>query len=167
MNELLEASAASPNALSVVPRGEREIVMSRTFGAPRDLVWTALTCPQHIRRWWGGGGAMTVCEHDFRVGGGYRFVVSGPRGEHGFRGDFLEIAPTERIVQTFEWEGLPGHISRETVSLEEQGGQTTMTILCVFDTPEDRDGMLASGMEDGAGESYNRLEELLATMTSA
>lgn len=153
------------NALSVTPHGAREIVMTRTFAAPRDLVWQAMSRPEHIRRWWGScGDTMTVCDMDFRVGGQWRFVVDGPQGEHGFRGEYREIIPIERMVQTFEWEGMPGHISLETLTLEERDGHTTMTITCVFDSMEDRDGMLGSGMEQGAGESYDRLEELLTQM---
>lgn len=149
-------------ALTVTPRGEREILMTRTFAAPRDLVFEALSQPQHIQRWWGQrDDTMTTCELDFRVGGTWRFVVNGPHGEHGFCGEYREIVPVERIVQTFEWEGMPGHISTETLTLDERDGRTTMTILCQFDTLEDRDGMLGSGMEVGAGQSYDRLEELL------
>lgn len=154
--------------LHVKPQGEREIVLSREFEAPRELVWEALSRPEHLRRWWGlRADSMSVCEMDFRVGGAWRFVVSGPQGEHGFRGEYREIVRPERVVQTFEWEGMPGHISTETLTLQERGGATLMTIVSVFDTPQDRDGMLASGMEEGAGQSYDRLEELLHEMQSA
>ena len=152
-------------SLTVVPQGEREIVLTRTFNAPRALVFEALSQPQHIRRWWGqSDDSMNVCEMDFREGGSWRFVVHGPQGEHGFRGEYREISPALRIVQTFEWEGLPGHISLETLSLAERDRQTVMTILCLFDSPEDRDGMLGSGMEEGAGQSYDRLEALLGEL---
>jgi uncharacterized protein YndB with AHSA1/START domain len=155
-------------ALAVEARGEMEIVMTRAFEAPRELVWEALSKPEHIRRWWGScGDGMTVCEMDFRVGGAWRFVVSGPQGEDGFRGHYREISPVGRLVQTFEWEGMPGHISTETMTLDERGSQTHMTITCVFATPEDRDGMLASGMEQGVSESYDKLEELLREMSAA
>lgn len=152
------------NALTVAAHGEHEIVLSRAFNAPRNLVWEALSKPEHIQRWWGSCGDMTVCEMDFRVGGEWRFVTRGPQGEHGFRGEYREIKAPERMVQTFEWEGLPGHISLETLTLDESDDQTTMTIHCLFDSTEDRDGMLGSGMESGASESYNRLEELLAEL---
>lgn len=162
MNNPIQATTP---ALSVTPRGEREILMTRTFNAPRDLVFETLSKPEHIRRWWGScGDSMSVCEMDFRVGGAWRYVVTGAQGEHGFRGHYREITPTTRIVQTFEWEGMLGHISLDILSLKEQDGQTTMTIECHFDSGADRDGMLGSGMEQGAGESYDRLEELLQTL---
>ena len=161
INWLLEYSA-KPNALDVKAQGEREIVLRRVFDAPREAVWNALSQPELLKRWWGlRADAMTTCEMDFRVGGAWHFVVNGPNGEHGFRGEFCEIVPGERIVQTFEWAGRPGHVSRETLTLDECDGQTTLTIHCLFDSREDRDGMLGSGMEQGAGESYDRLEELL------
>ena len=161
INWLLECSA-KPNALDVKAQGERAIVMTRVFDAPRQAVWNALSQPELLKRWWGlRADEMTTCEMNFRVGGAYRFVVNGPQGQHGFRGEFCEIVPNERLVQTFEWEGMPGHISRETLTLDEQGGQTTLTIHCLFDAAQDRDGMLNSGMAGGAGESYDRLEALL------
>jgi uncharacterized protein YndB with AHSA1/START domain len=162
------ADNGTEHRLEVKAQGEREIVLSREFDAPRELVWEALSRPEHLRRWWGmRADSMSVCELDFRPGGSWRFVVSGPQGEHGFRGEFREIEPIERMVQTFEWEGMPGHISTETFTLHDRGTSTLMTIVSVFDTPQDRDGMLGSGMEVGAGESYDRLEELLHEMQSA
>jgi uncharacterized protein YndB with AHSA1/START domain len=89
----------------------------------------------------------------------------GPSEEdQGFRGEFREIVRPERIVWTFEWEGLPGHISVETLTLEEHDGKTTATATSVFDSVEDRDGMLESGMESGAAESYERLDEYLEVL---
>jgi len=145
---------------------DREIVLTRTFDAPRRLVWEALTRPEHVPQWWGPRGTtMLVDKMDLRPGGAWRFVSRGPDGsEHGFRGEYREIVPPERIVQTFEWEGLPGHISVETLTLEERDGRTTITGTSVFDSVEDRDGMLQSGMETGAAETYDRLEEHLRTM---
>ena len=87
--------------------------------------------------------------------------------EHGFHGEFREIVRPERIVWTFEYEGMPGHVSVDTLTLEEQDGQTTLTATSVFDTVEDRDGMLQSGMEEGAAETYERLDEYLAVLKSA
>ena len=161
-NRLLENGAQ--NALTVSPQGERELVMQRTFNAPRALVWEVLSKPEHVRRWYGPrSDTMTVCELDFRVGGAWRFVLESQNGGGcAFRGHFREIVFPEKIVQTTEFEDMPGHISLETLTLEEQDGQTTMTILCQFDSTQDRDGMLYSGMEEGAGQSYDRLEELLA-----
>ena len=161
MNDNGTQGTLEKNKLAVAASGEREIVLTRGFDAPRELVFDALSKPEHIRRWWGSCGDMTTCDIDFRVGGLWRFVVNGPRGEDGFRGEFREIEAPTRIVQTFEWEGMPGHISVETLSLVESEGRTTMTVHCLFDSAEDRDGMLESGMEEGAGESYDSLEKLL------
>ncbi|MDQ3381243.1 MAG: SRPBCC family protein [Actinomycetota bacterium] len=142
---------------------EREIVMTRTFDAPRELVWEALSKPEHMREWWGPRGfTMPVCEMDFRVGGAYRFVQKGPDGaEYGFRGEYREIVPPERIGWTFEFEGMSGSISLDTMTLTVEDGKTTITTTSVFDSVEQRDGMLESGMETGAAETYDRLAELL------
>jgi len=105
---------------------------------------------------------------DFRPGGAYRFVQRGPDGEeHGFRGEFREIVRPERIVWTFEYEGMPGNVSVDTLTLEEEDGRTTITATSVFDSVEQRDGMLESGMETGAAETYDRLAELLEKMQEA
>jgi uncharacterized protein YndB with AHSA1/START domain len=145
---------------------DREIVLTRTFDAPRALVFEAMSKPEHIRQWWGlRGHTMTTCELDFRPGGRWRFVQRGPDGaEYAFRGEIREIKPPERIVQTFEFEGMPGHVSVETMTLVEKDGKTTLTGRSVFDSVEDRDGMLNAGMEAGAAETYDRLAEYLETM---
>jgi uncharacterized protein YndB with AHSA1/START domain len=146
---------------------DHEIVMQRTFTAPRELVFRALTEPDLISQWWGMRTSTTVVEQlDARPGGKWRFVQQAPDGtEHGFRGEFREVTPPERIIWTFEYEGMPGHVVVETMSLAESGGKTTITTHSVFDTPEERDGMIQSGMEAGANETYDRLAELLATLT--
>jgi len=147
---------------------DREIMMTRTFTAPRELVFRALVDPELVPQWWGQRGSTTVVEAlDARPGGKWRFVQQAPDGnEYGFRGEFREVTPPERIVWTFEFEGMPGHIVVETMSLTESGGKTTITTHSVFDTTEERDGMIQSGMEGGANESYDRLAELLATLTA-
>src|ERR671935_3037718 len=99
---------------------------------------------------------------DFRPGGTWRFVERAADGnDYGFRGQIREIVPPERIVQTFEFEGMPGHVSVETMVLEDldQGSRTRLTVTSVFDSVEDRDAMLSSGMETGAAEAYARLDE--------
>jgi uncharacterized protein YndB with AHSA1/START domain len=99
---------------------------------------------------------------DVRAGGGYRFVMRGPDGsETAFRGTYREVTPPERIVQTFEWEGMPGHVSVETAEFEDLGEQTKVTTTSIFHTTEERDGMLDSGMETGLNETYERLDEVL------
>jgi uncharacterized protein YndB with AHSA1/START domain len=143
---------------------DTEITMSRVFDAPRHLVWEAMTQPQHIKRWWGRGNDLDVTL-DFRPGGSYRYVEHAPDGnDYAFRGEIREIVPEERVVQTFEFEGLPGHIAVETMTLEDQDGKTLLVTRSSFSSKEDRDGMLSSGMEDGANASYDALDALLAEL---
>jgi uncharacterized protein YndB with AHSA1/START domain len=158
---------ASGSALTITTPSDLEIVMTRVFDAPRELVFEAHTTCEHLEKWWGPRKyTLVVCEMDFRPGGAYRFVHRGPDGEeHGFRGEYREIVPPERIVWTFEYEGMPGHISVETMTLEDVGGKTTLTSTSVFDSLEDRDAMLQSGMEEGASETWDRLAELLQQMS--
>jgi uncharacterized protein YndB with AHSA1/START domain len=153
------------NALTVTLPSDLEIVMTRVLDAPRDLVFEALTQCEHIKRWWGPRDAELDCQLDFRPGGSYRYVQRTPDGqEFAFRGEIREVEPPRRVVQTFEFEMMPGHVAVETLTLDEQGGKTTITSHAVYQSKEDRDGIIASGMESGAAESYDRLAELLATM---
>ena len=156
------------SSLDVTTPSDLEIVMTREFDAPRELVFEAHTKCEHLEKWWGPRKyILALCEMDFRPGGKYRFLHRGPDGaeEHGFRGEYREIVPPETIVWTFEWEGMPGHVSVDTLTLEDiGGGRTKLVARSLFDSKEDRDGMLQSGMEEGAGESYDRLSELLETM---
>jgi uncharacterized protein YndB with AHSA1/START domain len=156
----------SGNQLKVTTPSDREILMTRVFDAPRDLVFEAHTSCEHMSHWWGPRRyEVAKCEVDFRPGGAWRIVQRGADGdEFGFRGEFREIVRPERIVWTFEWEGLPGHISVQTVQFEEHDGKTTLTAVAAFDTVEDRDGMLQSGMEQGAAETYDRLDEYLEVL---
>lgn len=145
---------------------DREIVLTRVFDAPRELVWKACTDPKAIPRWWGPRRhTTTVAKMDVRPGGAWRFVSRDPDGsEYGFRGEYREVVPPERVVQTFEFEGMPGHVSVDTITLAEHQGKTTLTSTSVFDSVEDRDGMLQSGMEEGVRETYDRLAEYLGTL---
>lgn len=155
------------NQLEVTTPSDREIVMTRVFDAPRDLVFEAHTSCEHMSKWWGPRKyEVASCDIDFRQGGAWRIVHRGPDGveEHGFRGEFKEIVRPERIVWTFEYEGMPGHVSVDTLTLEEHDGKTTLTATSVFDNVEDRDGMLQSGMESGAAETWDRLAEYLEVL---
>ncbi len=156
--------AEQSSALTLTLPSDREIVMTRVFDAPRELLFEAHSKCEHLEKWWGPRGfTLPVCEMDFRPGGSYRFVSRGPDGaEYGFRGEYREIVPPERIVWTFEFEGTPGHVSVETVTFVEQDGRTTLTATAVFDSVEDRDAELQSGMEAGARETWDRLAEYLA-----
>jgi uncharacterized protein YndB with AHSA1/START domain len=123
-----------------------------------------MTDPELIPQWWGRRqDTVTVDRMDVREGGDYRFVAEGPDGTQAFRGTFRVLDPPERVEQTFEWEGMPGHVAVDSATLEDLGdGRTRVRVRTLFHTTEERDGMLASGMESGMGESYDRLEELLA-----
>jgi uncharacterized protein YndB with AHSA1/START domain len=159
-------STANPYQLTVTMPSDREISMSRSFDAPRDLVFSAFIDPALIPRWWGQGKSSTVIDKlDARPGGAWRFVEHAADGnEYAFRGEFRDITPPERIEWTFEFEGMPGNVLTETMIFTEADGVTTITSTSLFDTTEQRDGMLNSGMESGAAESYNRLAELLKTL---
>jgi len=148
----------------VVEPGKQEVKMTRVFDAPRELVFRAHTDPKAIPRWWGQRNSKTTVDKmEVRDGGRWRFVERGSDGQaHGFHGVYHAIVAPERIVQTFEFEGVPGHVLLETLDFEERGGVTTLTSQSVYQSVEDRDGMVQSGMEDGANESMDRLEELLA-----
>lgn len=154
------------NQLTVTTPSDREIVMTRTFDAPRELVFEAHSSCEHLSHWWGPRRyEITSCELDFRPGGSWRIVHRDPEGvEHGFRGEFREIVRPERIVWTFEYEGAPGDVSVETLTLEEHDDKTTLTATSVFDSMEARDAMLRSGMEEGAAETWDRLAEYLEVL---
>jgi uncharacterized protein YndB with AHSA1/START domain len=150
--------------LNVIAKpGKQEIIMTREFSAPRDLVFKTMSDPALIPQWWGPHGLTTeVDQMDVRMGGIWRYVQRDTEGnEYAFRGVYHEIRAPERMVYTFEWEGLPGHILLETVTLQEQDGKTLVTDASVFQSLEDRDGMVQSGMEEGAADTWDRLEALL------
>jgi uncharacterized protein YndB with AHSA1/START domain len=149
--------------IDVTTPSDHEITMTRIFDAPRELVFAAHSQAEHLKHWWGRGNPLDV-DIDFRVGGRYRFVEHADGQEHGFRGEFRDIVAPEKIVQTFEYEGMPGHIAVETLLFSERDGRTTVTGTTRFDTTEDRDGMLNSGMEGGANQSYRALDAYLATL---
>jgi uncharacterized protein YndB with AHSA1/START domain len=146
--------------------GKQALIITRTFDAPRELIFKAMTDPQMVPHWWGPRGMTTLVDKmDVRHGGVWRFVHRTPDGEEtGFRGVYHHIVPNEQIVQTFEWEGLPGHISLETSTLEDYDGGTRIVNVAVYQSVADRDGMLNSGMEEGMAETYARLDEILAEL---
>ena len=132
---------------------DREIRIERTFAAPRDRVFAVYTDPELIPEWYGPRGGTTIVDRmEVRAGGAWRFVYRDANGsETAFRGTYREVTPPERIVQTWEWEGMPGHVSVETATFEDlERGRTKVTTVALFHTTEERDGMLASGMEGGA-----------------
>jgi uncharacterized protein YndB with AHSA1/START domain len=160
-------AASDSKQLTVTTPTDREIVMTRILDAPRDLVFEAHSSCEHMSHWWGPRRyEISSCEMDFRPGGAWRIVHAGEGQEFGFRGEFREIRRPELITWTFEYEGMPGHVSVQTVTFEEHDGKTTLTTVVLFDSIEDRDGMINSGMESGAAESMDRLEEYLKELRS-
>lgn len=143
---------------------DREVTLTRVFDAPRDLVFAAHTQAEHLKHWWGRGNPLDV-EIDFREGGRYRYVEHASDGaSYAFRGEFHEIVVPQRIVQTFEYEGMPGEVAVEALVFEEVDGRTVLTSTTRFDTVEARDGMVSSGMEGGAAESYAALDRHLKSL---
>ena len=153
--------------MKVAKSGARELVITRTFNAPRALVYEALTKAEHVQRWWGPRqyGPVTAVS-DFRAGGRYRFAQGSPQGEVAFSGEIRESSP-ERIVYTEEFEAMPGHGALVTVRLEERGGKTLLTMRSVYQAQEDRDAVIASGMEWGARLSYLQLDEVIDSLGKA
>jgi len=150
---------------------DREIAMTRVFNAPRHLVFGALSKPELVKQWLLGppGWTMPVCEIDLRVGGAYRFQWRGPDGtEMGTRGVFREIASPERFVATERFDD-PWYTGESLITyvLVERSGKTTLTLTVLYESREARDGVLKSGMEKGVAMSYDRLEQLLASVAAA
>jgi uncharacterized protein YndB with AHSA1/START domain len=158
--------AAADRELKVTTPTDLEIVMTREFDAPRDLVFEAHTSCEHMSQWWGPRRyEVAECDMDFREGGKWRMVQRGSEGqEFGFHGEYREIVRPERITWTFEFEGAPGHVAVETVTLEERDGVTTLTAVSRADSKESRDAVMESGMVDGARETWERLQERLDEM---
>lgn len=140
------------------------IVIVREFDAPRERVFRAYTDPELVVQWLGPRRlTMKIEEYDARTHGSYRFLhIEGDGTEHGFHGTFHEVRQDERIVQTFTWDGEPDGVSLDTAVFEELGGRTRVTTTSLVGSMEARDGILASGMEGGLTEGYERLDELLA-----
>jgi uncharacterized protein YndB with AHSA1/START domain len=146
--------------------GKQELFVTREFDAPRELVFKAHTDPKLFAQWIGPRDLTTTLETFEPVSGGeWRFIQRDQDGnEFGFHGVFHEVSP-ERVIQTFEFEGLPesGHVVLETMRLEDlPGGRTRLTTQSVYQSVSDRDGMIQSGMEHGIKDGYERLDELLA-----
>jgi uncharacterized protein YndB with AHSA1/START domain len=144
--------------------GTQEIVMKRIYDAPRSLVFKAYTDRSLIPQWWGPRRYSTIVDKlDAKPGGLWRFLNRDEDGtEYAFHGVYHDLAAPERLIATFEFEGAPGHVSLETLKLEEIGGRTMLTNVSVFPSVADRDAMLQGGMEEGASETMDRLGELLS-----
>jgi uncharacterized protein YndB with AHSA1/START domain len=141
---------------------DKQILITREFDAPKELVYKAYTTPELVRRWWHANrGEMTVCDIDLRVGGSWRFVMEAPNfGEVAFHGEYREVEPNERLVSTEVFEPYPDSPSLNTLTLTEQDGRSTLTILVEHTTKEARDMHVESGMEDGLQDALDLLERV-------
>ena len=149
-------------SLKVETPTPNEIVLTRTFDAPWRMVYDAFTTPELVKRWFGAKrGTLVVCEIDLRVGGKWRYVMRLPSGKDmGMYGVYKELGAPERMVHTEAFDDYPGE-STITTRFVEQGGKTTMIARCAYSSPQVRDAVIKSGMEHGAAESYDMLNELL------
>lgn len=162
-------TSPASSTLQVSTPSDREIMLTRAFDAPRDLVFEAWTNPEHVRHWWGPrSSTMVHCEADVRPGGSWRYVTRGEDGvEVPFTGVYQEVTRPERVVHTEIYDVEPfnsGDPAVVTVTFSEEGGRTTVTSTSLFTSKEVRDIVLGSGMEVGAAESYDRLAERLKTL---
>jgi uncharacterized protein YndB with AHSA1/START domain len=157
--------ANSGKATVTLPTDE-QILITREFEAPKDLVYRAWPEPELVRRWWGGErGEVTVVEIDLQVGGAWRCVmITGDGSEAAFRGEYREIVPNERIVSTEVYEGMPGAEALNTVTFEETGGCTTLRVLVEHASKGTRDAHIASGMEVGMREGMDLLERVALSL---
>jgi uncharacterized protein YndB with AHSA1/START domain len=155
----------SSSASTLTTPGDREVRIERVFDAPRDRVWRAFTEAELIAQWWGRGNKLVIERLDVERGGHWRFVEHSPDGVHGFEGRYREVTPQERLVWTFEWDGMPGYVAVDTTEFEDLGdGRTKVITTSLFHTTEERDGMLSSGMQTGLDQSYAALDRLLAKL---
>jgi uncharacterized protein YndB with AHSA1/START domain len=159
------ALTSSGTATVTLPTDE-QILITREFNAPKELVYKAWTTPELVRRWWHAKrGEVTVAEIDLRVGGEWRYVMVTDDGfEVGFHGEFREIVPNERIVATEVYEGMPDAEAVNTVTFDEVDGRTTFTILVQHSKKEHRDAHIESGMEAGMQDAFDLLEEIAVSL---
>ena len=153
-------TVATSGTAKVTLPADDQILIEREFVAPARLVWRAVTEPDLVRRWWHAGrGEMTACEIDLRVGGRWRYVMDAGGFEVGFHGEYREIVPGERLVQTEVYEGMPDAEALDILTFEERDGGTFVTMVVRHELPEHRDAHIASGMEDGMQDAFELMEE--------
>ncbi len=164
----MKANKTMPKTDYVIEPGKQDIISTTVLDAPRELVFRAYTDPKLFARWWGPRRySNEIDKFDARPGGQWRVVQrAADGGEHGFHGVHHDVVAPERIVATFEYEGLPGHVALQTATFEPLGNKTRLVAQIVFQSVMDRDGMVASGMQEGSDESMERLVELLERMKS-
>jgi uncharacterized protein YndB with AHSA1/START domain len=157
--------ATASATASISTPTERSIRTERMVDAPRGLVWRSFTEPDLLARWWGRGHHIDIERWELERGGHWRMVEHSHDGSDGFEGRFREVSPPERLVWTFEWDGMPGYVSVETTTFEELDDRRTKIVTdSQFFTSEERDEMLRSGMEQGMNDSYSALDRLLASL---
>ena len=147
-----------------------DIVISRQFSAPAQLVYDVMTTPEHVRQWWGAGyGTMTACEIDLRVGGRWHFAQATPDGQEvSFSGEYLELDPPGRMVHTEKFDNMPeGEPSTIVTTLTESDGVTTLHAVCTYDSPATVELVIGTGMEHGLQSSYDAVDDLLARLQKA
>ena len=161
------ATTSTGTAVVTLPT-DTEILITREFNAPRHLVYEAWTKPELVKRWWSGKrGEMILAEIDLRVGGRWRYVMVAQGGhEVAFNGEYREIVPNERIVNTEVYEAMPEESVRNVVTFTEADGRTTLSLLTECPSKEIRDGIIDSGMEGGMQEQMDLLEELAASLAT-
>jgi uncharacterized protein YndB with AHSA1/START domain len=155
-------TVATSGTAKVTLPAAKQVLIEREFAAPAPMVWRAITEPELVRRWWHAGrGETTMCEIDLRVGGIWRYAMRPGRGEEfAFYGEFLEIVPNEKIVQTETFAPFPDDPSTNTMTLSERDGVTLMSTLVRHTTAHARDMHINSGMEAGMQDAYDRLEQI-------
>jgi uncharacterized protein YndB with AHSA1/START domain len=167
---MVVSRAGNSETFAVSTPSDVEVALTRLFDAPRQLVFEAMTKPEHVRRWWGclgEGYSVPVCEVDLRVGGKWRFVNRTPKGEDvEFYGEYREIAPPDRLVYTEIFAPFPDSPSLVTTVLTEEQGRTRLTVTARYPSIDVRNMVLQSGMERGAAISYDRLEEVAAELAA-
>jgi uncharacterized protein YndB with AHSA1/START domain len=160
------AVASSGTATVTLPADE-QILITREFDAPKDLVYKAFTTPELVKRWWTAKrGEMTVAEIDLQVGGKWRYAMVTADGgfEVAFHGEYREVVPNEKIVSTEVFEGMPDAEALNTMTLTEVDGRTTLTILVEHMSKEHRDAHIESGMEDGLQDALDLLEQVAISL---
>jgi uncharacterized protein YndB with AHSA1/START domain len=160
---MMASATRNSETFKVTTPSDTDIQLTRLFDAPRHLVFEAMTKPEHIRRWWGNldaGYSVPVCEVDFRIGGKWRFVNNHPKGEAEFYGEYREIDAPGRVVFTEIYAPFPDTVSIVTAELTDENGKTRLKAVSRYPSKEVRDMVLSTGMERGAGLSYDRLDEV-------
>jgi uncharacterized protein YndB with AHSA1/START domain len=162
----MTAMASSHTAVVTLP-SDTEILITREFDAPKQLVYKVWTTPELVRQWWHAKrGTVTVCEIDLRVGGSWRYVlVADSAGQKvAFHGEYLEVEPGERLVSTEVYEAMPDAVARDTTTFTEVDGRTTLSLLVKHSRKEFRDGHIQSGMEDGLQDALDLVEEVAISL---